>query len=164
MPDPHSTSGLRFEKCRAHAVVRMTNGEEWPGWFFVSSASPRHDGPERVADLLNSTDAFLPFELNRGGSVHVVLYNRRHIVSVGLFENEAGRDPAFEVMRPRLVSIQLTTGQRLTGTVRVDGPVGHDRLSDWLRQPAPFQYVHTEGRLFLVNTDHVLGVSEVPES
>ena len=78
---------------------------------------------------------FFPFELHDDDSgPQTVVYNRHHVVTVALADAEARRDPGYKVARQRFVSVLLSNGARLSGSVRVYRPEGRDRLSDWARQ------------------------------
>jgi hypothetical protein len=159
MPLPESE--LRVEKARAEAIVTLSNGDSVHGWFFVSGGSPRHTGPERVGDLLNAEEGFLPFETDEHGPVRTVLYHRQHIVTVGLGMNaEARLDSGYDVARERRLSLKLSNGKRLVGKVRVQRPEPQVRLSDWARSTEPFRYVETGGGTFLVNTAYIVEVHE----
>jgi hypothetical protein len=92
-----------------------------------------------------------------------VLYNRPHVVLVALADNEAEREPGYSVATRRFVSLLLSTGQRVAGAVRVYQPAGRDRLSDWTRQPGTFRYLETGDQTLLVNAEHIVDISEVPE-
>ena len=106
----------------------------------------------------------MPFELHEGHDICTVLYNRAHIVSVSLTEREERTDAGYDVAIPRVVSILLTTGERLLGTVRVYRPLGRDRLSDWARQADSFRYVEIADTTVIVNAAHIVHISEVSES
>lgn len=141
-------------------MVGLTNGSVVEGCFFVAGASARHSGPERVGDLLNAGEGFVPFEQHHAAGARTVLYNRAHIVMVTLSEPEASDAPGYVVAPTHIVSLRLSTGEDLTGTVRVYQPEGHDRVSDWTREPEMFRYVETGTLTVLVNTAHVIEVSE----
>jgi hypothetical protein len=128
------------------------------GYFFLAQASPVISGRERVIELLNAESGFFPFEHDGGDTV---LYNRDHVVTVEVFDDEARRDPGYVIARPRTVSILLSNGQRLGGAVRVYRPAGRDRLSDWARHGPRFRYVEGEHATFIVNVDHIVDVREV---
>ena len=98
-----------------------------------------------------------------GGSVRTVLVNRGHVVMVALADNEASRDPGYDVARRQTASILMSSGQRVVGAVRVHKPEGRDRLSDWGRRPEMFRYVETADATFIVNMAHVVEVNEVIE-
>jgi hypothetical protein len=158
-----ATSEFRIEKRRTQALIRLSNGDLAQGCFFVAGGSARHDGPERVWDLLNSETGFFPFELQDTTGPRTVLYNRSHVVTVALSDNEASREPGYAVATRRLVRVRLSTGERVTGAVRVYRPEGRDRLSDWSRQPETFRYVETDNLTLIVNTAHIVEVTEVIE-
>jgi hypothetical protein len=156
-------SDYRVEKARTNAIVTLSTGESAHGYFFVSKDSARLAGPERVGELLNGEEGFFPFEISEGSFRRTVLYNRVHVVVVMLADQEARRDPGYEIATYRTVSILMSNGRRLTGTVRIYQPEGRDRLSDWARYGERFRYVESEDGTFLVNLTHVIEVSEIAE-
>jgi hypothetical protein len=164
MPTSPAPSEYRVEKRRASATVTLSSGTAEHGCFFLASSSTRHDGPERVADLLNSEHGFFPFEIHGEDGVRTVLYHRSHVVFVVIPEDEAALDPGYGVATRRVVSILLSNGERITGAVRVYRPEGHDRVSDWARQPETFRYIETGDATVVVNFAHIVEVSEVAES
>lgn len=158
------SSRLRVEKRRSEAQVRLTDGSTVSGCFFVAGGSARHAGPERVGDLLNAGQGFVPFEQQLASGTRTVLYNRAHIVTVTLQEHEARRDPGYLVAPMHVVSLRLSTGEAVHGTVRVYQPEGHDRVSDWAREPEMFRYVEVDAVTVIVNTAHIIEVSELSQS
>jgi hypothetical protein len=159
-----ASSQFRFEKQRTGAVVRLSSGEAIQGSFFIAAGITWHDGPERVGDLLNSEGGFFPFEVRDKAVVRTAIYNRAHVVTVALATNEAAREAGYSAAAGRLVSVLLSTGERFTGAIRIPQPEGHDRLSDWARQPEIFRYIETADHTLIVNMRHVVSVSEVPET
>ena len=89
-----------------------------------------------------------------------MLYNRDHVVTVEVFDDEARRDAGYGVATERIVSLSLSNGQQLRGTVRVYRPKGRDRLSDWARHGPRFRYLETTYSTFLVNVDHIVDARE----
>jgi len=162
MTAPDGTSEFQFEKRRAAATVTLSTGGSIDGSFFIAGGITRHEGPERIGEVLNGEHGFIPFETSDGGATRTVLLNRAHVVTVVLGDNEAGRDPGYAVAPLRHVRMRLSTGAELTGAVRVHRPEGRDRLSDWTRQPEVFRYLEAGGRLLLVNLAHVIDVADVP--
>jgi hypothetical protein len=152
------SSAFRVEKKHVQAVIALTSGASVNGHFFLAKASPTIDGPERVCELLNADAGFFPFQSEGGDTV---LYNRDHIVTVEVFDDEARRDPGYAVATARTVSLRLSNGQRLDGSVRVYRPPGHGRLSDWARHGPRFRFVEGEHATFLVNVDHIVDAREV---
>lgn len=160
-----SPSEFRFEKRRLEAVVTLSTGERARGSFFIAAGVVGREGPERIADVLNAESGLIPFEtIDERGNRRSVLYNRAHLVTIALTENEAAHDPGYQLARRRRVQMRMSTGARIAGTLRISLPEGHDRLSDWTRLPETFRYVDEDERLLLVNAAHIIEVSEVSES
>jgi hypothetical protein len=153
-------SEFRIEKQRARAIVTLSHAPSAAGCFFVAPGGAIQPGPERVADLLNEDAGFFPFEVSDGEDATTVLLNRDHVVAVALADNEAARDSAYAFAVARPVSLLLTTGERLRGTVRVYRPAGRDRLSDWARDRGRFRYIETATGTVIVNIDHVIEARE----
>jgi hypothetical protein len=155
------SSEYRFEKQRVRALVLLANGESIDGHFFIASGTAHRSGPERIVDLLNTQAGFVPIEVHDPDPRHTNLYNRAHIVTVTLPSNDAQLEPGYEVATRCDVTLRLTTGARLEGTIRIYQPEGYGRLSDWTRQSEPFQYVEIGALTTIVNTSHILEISEV---
>jgi hypothetical protein len=157
-------STFRVEKSRADAILTLSHDQSVRGYFFVARASARSAGPELVGELLNAETGFFPFEVHDdAASGQTVLYNRRHVVTVALPDDEARRDPGYEVARERLISVLLSNGTRIVGSVRIYRPEGRDRLSDWARQPEIFRYLETDTVTVLINSAHIIQVQEASE-
>jgi hypothetical protein len=127
----------------------------------VAGASARHLGPESVGDLLNADMGFLPFEADDPDGPLTVLLNRSHIVMVTLAENEAAREPAYNVAMRRTVLLTLSNGTRIAGCVSVYRPAGRDRLSDWAQNGDRFRYVELPEATVIVNVDHIVEAREL---
>jgi hypothetical protein len=160
----HPGSAFRFEKRRSKAVLGLATGEMVSGHFFTGTASVHHSGQERIGDLLNAEAGFFPFEVPAEDGPRMTLYNRAHIVTVTVSSDEPSQELGYNVATRKAVSMLLSTGQRLAGTIRVYLPEGHNRLSDWARNRDQFHYVETDGFALLVNGAHIVEVAEVLES
>ena len=156
-------SEFRFEKRRVAAVVTLVGGESVHGSFFTAAADTRRDGGECIGDLLNADTGFFPFELDAPPAPHAVIFNRAHVITVGLFDDgEARRNAGYAVAKRDMVSILLSNGHRLQGTVRIYQPQGHDRLSDWTRQAEVFRYLETADGTIIINAAHIVAITEAP--
>src|SRR3954471_21953195 len=114
---PSNPSEFRFEKQRVDGSITSSSGQTMRGCFFTAGGSRRGDGPERVGELLNGAAGFFPFEIHEGDSTRTVLYNRAHVILVGLRNNEEELVPGYAVAPRRFVSILLSNGQRVVGFV-----------------------------------------------
>jgi hypothetical protein len=158
-------SEFRVEKRRAEAELTLSTGIRVNGAFFLASSSALHAGPERVGDLLNGEQGFFPFELTGDGNPRTVLYNRAHVTMIALPPSvvEAQLDPGYDLAIKRRVSILLSTGTRIAGTVSMYRPVGHDRLSDYAHIAEAFRYLETSDRTLIINSGHIVELQETPE-
>jgi hypothetical protein len=118
-----------------------------------------------VGDLLNADQGFFPFELIDDGNPRTVLYNRAHVTLIALPPSvvEAQLDPGYDLAIKRRVSILLSTGARITGSVSIYRPVGHDRLSDYAHIAEAFRYLETSDHTLLINSAHIVELQEIPE-
>ena len=155
-------SEFRVEKSRTEATLTLSHGASVCGFFFVARGSRTHDGQERVGDVLNGETGFVPFEVVGGnGSRSTMLYNREHIVMVELTgRDEAHAEPGYDIATTRVVTMLLSNGAKLRGTVRVYRPKGSDRLSDFTRTGEPFRYLETGRATYLINMCHLIELSE----
>ena len=143
--------------------MTLSHGISVSGSFFVARDSRTHDGQERVGDVLNGETGFVPFEVagSNGSRSTTTLYNREHIVMVELTgRDEAHAEPGYDIATTRNVTMLLSNGARLRGTVRVYRPKGSDRLSDFTRTGEPFRYLETRGATYLINMRHLVELSE----
>jgi hypothetical protein len=162
MMSQQEPSKFRVEKTRAPAELVLATGATVRGCFFLWPSSHSHVGPHRIGDLLNEHARFFPFELESGGTA---LYNRAHIVQVRLplDAHEPRIEPGYEVATRHLVTMLLSTGDRITGTVAAYVPEGHDRLSDYARGDRLFRYVETQTQTLIVNSAHLVELREMNE-
>lgn len=151
-------SQFKVQKQQVAASLILSTGAIRHGYFFVVS-SLTHGGPERVGDLLNGSSGFFPFQHDNGTTGQ---YNRNHLVMVmlpaGIAEEEF--EPGFSVSLRRDVSMTLSTGTTIDGTVLVSGPVGHERLSDYARASKQFWYILTLRGTVIVNSEHIVELVE----
>jgi hypothetical protein len=154
-------SEFRVEKRRAPAEVTLVTGATLSGNFFLAGSSQVHTGPERVGDVLNSEPGFFPFE--SGGET--ALINRAHVLKVALPTQiiEAQLDAGYDVATRRCVKVLLTTGEEITGNVVVFRPPGRDRLSDYAHLEERFRYVELDDRTLLINSAHIVALTEVTQ-
>lgn len=159
-------SDLRIEKRRVTVTVTTAAGPRHTGSLFLSAQAATHAGPERLVDLLNGGQAFVPFErVSPTGDREMRLLNRAHLVLVqaeGAGDDVAG-DPGYQVARKKSAVLTLTTGERIAGVLRVERPAGRDRLSDFLSGETGFCYFESPSGLLAVNLAHVTEITPVSE-
>ena len=152
-------SEFRVEKRREAADLTLVTGATIHGVFFLAGSSQLHAGPERIGDVMNQEVGFFPFE--SGGET--MLINRAHVLKVALPTPliEAQLDAGYDVATRRNVKVLLTTGETVTGVVVVYRPPGRDRLSDYALLDERFRYVELPDHTLLINSAHVVALTEV---
>ena len=157
-----AVSELRVHKTKTEAEITLAGGSIRSGWFFLAESPMSPTGHERIIDVLNGASGFVPFAAEREGEFETTLVNAAHVVTAWP-KGALGRtqDPGYAVSTPRLVSLLLSTGERVTGCVQVAHPPGRDRISDYTRVPEQFRYVEMRDRVIIVNMAHVVELSEV---
>jgi len=152
-------SELRVEKRRETADLTLVTGATMSGVFFLAGSSQLHTGPERIGDVMNFEPGFFPFE----SAGETSLINRSHVLKVVLptLMIESQLDAGYDVATRRKVKVLLTTGETITGHIVVYCPAGSDRLSDYAKIDERFRYVELADRTVLVNSAHIVALTEV---
>jgi hypothetical protein len=162
---PETPSEFRVQKSRADATLTLSNGTSVHGCFFISGNSRTHAGPEGVKDVLNTETGFFPFDSTRPDGSTTILVNRDHVVCVKLEDkDEPRRDPDYDVATQKIVTMLMSNGTRLRGSVRISRPHGSDRLSDFARGPEAFRYLETDAATYIINVHHLVELTEEPLS
>ena len=156
---------FRVEKERTQATLTLSNGTSVRGCVFVSAmGATKTTRPERIKDILNAENGFFPFEVTESDGARTTLFHRDHVVFVTLAGDEEPRqDPGYEAATRRSVSMLLANGLRVSGHVRIYSAVGRDRLSDYARHPDQFRYLEAPDATLIVNTRHVLELTETQQ-
>jgi hypothetical protein len=111
-----------------------------------------HAGPETVQDRLNDPDLFLTITLS--GETPLVFVNKIQVIRVEVSEKEdripgGPEGPVGVSVEP--IRVQLINREQLSGTVRIEGPVGKRRLSDFLNTQPAFLPMRGGGRLHFLH-------------
>lgn len=160
-------SEFRIEKRKVPAELTLSTGAVVDGCLFLAGSNSARSGPERVADLLNAEPGFFPFELANPGpdGLTTALYNRAHLVRVRLREDtdEVQLDSGYKTATKKHVTILLSSGETITGSVRVYRPPGRDRLSDYTRSSEVFRYIESTDATYVVNGAFVVELRETTQ-
>ena len=118
-------------------IFRTVDGMSFEGTLSLHLNAEKHQGAETVLDRLNDPNLFLPLRVP--GDHPVVFLNKIQIVRVDVSHEEgAPIDPDHaDETNIQPIKVRLINGEKLEGIVRIDGPRGRRRLSDFLNaQPA----------------------------
>ena len=110
-----------------------------------------HAGPETMQDRLNDPDLFLTLAVP--GETPVVFLNKIQVIRVDVQEEEQPQDGVDSLVGVSIepIRVQLINGEQLSGTVRIEGPAGKRRLSDFLNTQPAFLPLQGQDRLHFLH-------------
>ena len=149
---------LKVPKRRAQVEVLMPGGAARQVTVFLAEYAPRHSGPERLSDLLNAHDDFVP-ALDVAGDAMSFL--NRHGIAAARVAREWEAAGELEGGEQHEVEITLVDGTTLRGTVTFVMPPGRSRLLDYLNDAQPFVRLAEQEKVALVNKRHIARVAKV---
>jgi CheY-like chemotaxis protein len=146
---------------RARVTVTTADGAQMVGSVFVGLQASGHTGPETVQDRLNDACRFLT--LATPAEAAPVFVNKEHVVRVefpaSVEDGPDGPSVGLDGSDPVPVRVHLSTGELVHGTVRVEGPIGKRRLSDFLNADRPFLCMENADRVYLLHRRHIARVA-----
>jgi len=150
---------LRVPKRQVPVEVVLPGGQSRRVTLFLAEAAAGHEGPERVSDLLNGREAFIPALDRDAGSM---TFLQRTSIAVARTASDAEPEPAgFTIPLEHDVEITLSDGSQLAGTVTFLAPPQHERLIDFLNRPEPFFRLLEREGVALVGRAYVARVALV---
>jgi len=147
-------------------TVSLSGGSRLTGSLFLSAFAASHAGPERLLDLLNAGRGFVPFEVVSAiGARETILLSRAHIALVqsDTALEDVAEDPGYQVATQKSVALLLSTGEELTGVLRIERPVGRNRLSDGVNDEIGFRYLESPSGILAVNLAQVVRITPLAE-
>jgi len=132
-------------------TVAITGNDPEEHFVYLHPYSEHRDGPETVADYLNSQRRFFPM-VNAGVPRMI---NRDQIMWVR-YEKLADTSETEVTMIEKLTILELTDGSRLEGMVPIDRPREQSRISDVLNDPREaFIRIDDEEDTYYVNKEFI---------
>ena len=136
--EPEAQADLAIPVRPVPLTMWTIDGAKLDGQVFLRLHVEAHAGPETVQDRLNDPDLFLTVSLP--GDTPLVFLNKIQVIRVDVSEDEERLPDVPESLvgvSIEPIRVQLINGEQLSGTVRIEGPAGKRRLSDFLNtQPA----------------------------
>ena len=140
----------------------MAGGPPRPVEVFLAEHSAREFRRQRVLDLLEHVQAFLPARDVTTGAWEI--FNKDSVLWIGVplspkgTEAEGLSEELFEFRRP--VRVDLIGAPPLEGELLYSAPEQSTRLIDYLNEPGRFVRLWAAERLYLINKAFVLRVVE----
>lgn len=153
---------FRVPKRRVPAQFVLPGGAVRDVAVFLAEATPGHSGGERLSDLLNGQDRFLP-ALDVGTDAMIFVHSSGLAVARVAAEHEISSGDAEQLTIPteHEVEVRLMDGNCLSGLISYVLPEGRSRLTDYLNDaPAFFRLIEPE-RVALVNKRYVAYVESI---
>jgi hypothetical protein len=160
MSSTADVSQLRIRKRSLEVELALAGRTPRRVELFLAEHGPHDFTRQRVLDLLEQVDSFLPARDLATGEWES--FNSRAVVWIGMsrlsIETEGSADELFE--HRRSVRVSLVGGAWLEGEILYSAPDGGPRLVDHLNQRERFFRLWNGERVFLVSKDSVLRVVE----
>lgn len=147
---------LRVPKRRVQVEVLLPGGAARQVTVFLAEFASSHTGPERVSDLLNAHDDFVPAVDVLTGTV---IFLGRHSIAAARVGREWEVGEELAGSEQHQVEITLTDGGQLRGTLRFALPPGRTRLLDHLNDAQPFVRLEEGDKVALINKRHIARVA-----
>jgi len=145
----------KIVKIRRQVLFTLADGSTVEGEVFLSLYEARHERPQRVGELLNSDDAFIPVE-TAAGTIHLNIVNI--VIAQTLFVEEG--DELMRLGEQYRVQIATSLGSIIEGQVFVNLPHDRSRVSDYLNQRKRFCRVLRADEIVYVGTRFILSVQD----
>jgi hypothetical protein len=116
-----------------HIEILLSTGERLDGEIFLQLYGQHLAGPQRIDEALNGSESFLP--LRRAGKVQLVNLDQVMAVYAAAAEEF---DPLLTLGDEHRVRVTPGAGDPFEARIFVNLPHGHNRVKDYLNQPARF--------------------------
>jgi hypothetical protein len=144
----------KIAKERRPVLFILADGSEVKGEVFLSLYEARRMGPQRVGELLNGEDLFLPVATAEG-MLHLNVSN----IVMARTETQPEWDDLETLGRKYSVRISTHLGE-IAGEVFVNLPREHSRVSDFLNQPDRFLRISGPEEIVYVAARFILSVRD----
>ena len=141
---------LKLKTQKRQAEIKFSDDQSIGGQLFTSTSLKAFPGIDSVIKLLNDERSFIPFECSEGD---ISLLHKESIMLVRMIVGEMPRDLPFQ--NRTLAKFYLLSGDTLEGSVFIDLPNTHMRLSDFLNLSQRFIFIGIDEQDFFVNTKFV---------
>ena len=144
---------ISVDTCRI--ALKTQTGLHLEGEVFLPLYGSHLDGGQRVEDLLNGDDHFLPLRHQQGTE----LINLDQIVSV-VVSAEREFDPLIGLGREYPVRVESVTGEVIAARIFVNLPGSACRVKDFLNQKKRFLLFLREDQVVYVARDKIVRVAD----
>jgi hypothetical protein len=145
----------RIDKEIREVLFTLSDGRQLRGEVFLNLYEATHARPQRVGELLNDKDHFIPVRTGE----ETVLLNLSGIVSARLgLERET--DDLTTLGERYAVRAMTSLGEELAAHVFVNMPASYTRVKDYLNQPLRFFSFFLPDEIVYLNRRYLLFVRD----
>ncbi|ORJ61246.1 hypothetical protein [Geothermobacter hydrogeniphilus] len=126
-------SDRRLATATRSVLLVLSDGRQLAGELFLQLVSPHHEGMQRVGEILNDEERFLP--LRRTDDV--ILVNLDQVISVQVGREEE-LDPLLLLGQRHLVRMETILGHRFSAEIHVNLSGSRGRVKDFLNDDKRF--------------------------
>jgi hypothetical protein len=149
---------LKVPKRRAQVELLLPGGGSRQVLVFLAEFAGSHAGHERLSDLMNGPNEFLP-------AVDLTTDTMSFVGRAGIAAARVGREWESSYglgdAEEHEVEITLAGGTTLRGIVQFELPPDRSRLLDYLNDVKPFVRLDEGEKVILVNKRHIARVAKV---
>jgi hypothetical protein len=147
--------GRKIAKNQRRVVFTLADRSVVEGEVFLSLYEAHRQGPQRVGELLNGKEDFLPVK-TENGTLHL---NVANIIKAQTPAEEEIHDLMI-LGKKYNVEVHTLCEERIAGDIFVDLPQDRSRVSDYLNQPHRFVTVVVPGSVVYVARRFILSVQD----
>ena len=141
---------LKLKTQKRQAEIKFFDGHSIFGHLFISPHPRSLLESDNTIKLLNDDRSYIPFEIAKGD---ISLLQKESIMMVRMAISEMRRDLPYQ--NRTFAKVFLLSGDILEGSVFIDLPKTHTRLSDFLNFSKRFFFIEVDEQDFFVNTKFV---------
>ncbi len=135
--------------------LTLSNGIQVSGETFLQLHGEQLTGLQRVGEILNGDDNFLPFRHED----NVKLVNLEQVVSVEVAAEEEF-DPLLALGEEHHIQVEAVVGDLLDVHIFVNLPGGRNRVKDFLNQKKRFLLFRQEDRILYLAQNKILRIQD----
>jgi hypothetical protein len=145
----------RISVARRSVKLTLSNGTQLNGETFLQLHGEHLTGLQRVEEILNGEDIFLP--VRHGDRVELV--NLEQIVSVEVNAEEEF-DPLLALGEEHQIKVEPIAGEVLDVRIFVNLPGGKNRVKDFLNQQKRFLLLLQDDRILYLARNKILRIQD----
>ncbi len=148
-------SNEKIDKKKKEVLFTLTDGTEIKGEVYLWLYSTNHMGAQRIDELLNDGDHFIPVKTVDG----FVLLNSTHIM---LAKTNLEKNSHNLIMMGEKYRVGITTlhHKNLEADLFISLPEGFQRVKDYLNQPIRFFTFFQPEYILCINRDYILSIQD----